>query len=132
VPRCGAESLMKIIIRESMCPSACPCEEKLQLKRVIIEECTVFRELCPCPRKADRRVYLAGGALWFYLPTDPILSNLKGELTPKSRHENSDFRLSGSSPDLSLQRTSMGWWVRLKIYDSKGYLVSVDFRVVVG
>jgi hypothetical protein len=75
VPRCGAGSLMKIIVRESMCqgvmgvqvstssrcrvresslcPSACPCEEKLQLKCVTVEECTVFRELCPCPRGAS-------------------------------------------------------------------------------
>jgi hypothetical protein len=75
VPRCGAGSLMKIIVQESMsqgvmgvqvstlsrrrvresslCPSAYPCEEKLQLKRVTIEVCTVFRELCPCPRGAS-------------------------------------------------------------------------------
>jgi hypothetical protein len=75
VLRCGAGSLIKIILREcmsqvvmvvrvgtssrrrdrelSMCPSACPCEEKLQLKRVIIEECTVFCGLCPCPRGAS-------------------------------------------------------------------------------
>jgi hypothetical protein len=71
VPRCGIGSLVKIVVRESMCqgvmgvrvstssrrrvresslcPSACPCEEKLQLKRVTIEKCTVFRGLCPCP-----------------------------------------------------------------------------------
>jgi hypothetical protein len=75
VPRCGAGSLVKIIVRESicqgvmgvqfaassqcrvresfMCPSACPCEEELQLKRVTIEECTVFHGLCPCPRGAS-------------------------------------------------------------------------------
>jgi hypothetical protein len=75
VPRCGAGSLIKIVIRESicqgvmdvqfgassrrrvressMCPSACLCEEKLQLKRVTIEECTVFHGLCPCPRGAS-------------------------------------------------------------------------------
>jgi hypothetical protein len=33
----------------SLCSSACPCEEKLQLKLVTVEVCTVFRELCPCP-----------------------------------------------------------------------------------
>jgi hypothetical protein len=71
----GTISLVKFIVRESMCqgvtivqvstssrrrvcesslcPSACPCEEKLQLKRVTIEVCTVFRELCPCPRGAS-------------------------------------------------------------------------------
>jgi hypothetical protein len=75
VPRCGAGSPIKIVLRESMsqvvmvmrvgtssrrrvressmCPSACPCEEKLQLKYVTVEECTVFRELCPCPRGAS-------------------------------------------------------------------------------
>jgi hypothetical protein len=37
----------------SSCSSACPCEEKLQLKRVTIEVCTVFCELCPCPRGAS-------------------------------------------------------------------------------
>jgi hypothetical protein len=74
VPRCGARSLMKIIVRESisqgvmgvrvstsyrcrvheslLCPSACLCEEKLQLKCVTVAECTVFCELCPCPRGA--------------------------------------------------------------------------------
>jgi hypothetical protein len=41
-------------VRESsLCPSACPCEEKLKLKRVTVEVCTVFRELCPCPRGAS-------------------------------------------------------------------------------
>jgi hypothetical protein len=75
VPRCGAGSPIKIVLRESvsqvvmvvrvgtssrrqvressMCPSAYPCEEKLQLKRVTIEECMVFCELCPCPRGAS-------------------------------------------------------------------------------
>jgi hypothetical protein len=76
VPRCGAGGLIKIIVRESLksqgvmfvqvsmssqrrvresslCPSAYPCEEKLQLKRITIKECTVFRVLCPCPRGAS-------------------------------------------------------------------------------
>jgi hypothetical protein len=75
VPRCGPRSPIKIVLWESMsqvvmvmrvrtssrrrvhessmCPSACPCEEKLQLKRVTIEECTVFCRLCPCPRDAS-------------------------------------------------------------------------------
>ena len=75
VPRCGAGSLMKIIVRESMCQgvmgvqvgtlsrrrlcesSSCSSarlrEDLLQLKRVAIEVCTVFRELCPCPRGAS-------------------------------------------------------------------------------
>jgi hypothetical protein len=39
-----------------------------------------------------------------FLSTDPISSYLKGESTPRNRRENSDFRLSGPSPDLSLQR----------------------------
>jgi hypothetical protein len=34
----------------SLCPSVCSCEEKLQLKRVTVKMCTVFCELCPCPR----------------------------------------------------------------------------------
>jgi hypothetical protein len=64
VPRCGAESLMKIIVRESMCqgfmgvqvstssrrrvresslcPSACFCEDLLQLKRVTSCCCRVL------------------------------------------------------------------------------------------
>ena len=73
VPRCGAGRLIKIVFRESMsqgvecvhvctcgrrrrvseswlCPSARLCEGLLQLKRVTTEVCTVFRELCPCPR----------------------------------------------------------------------------------
>jgi hypothetical protein len=59
VPRCGAGSLMKIIVQESMsqgvmgmqvstlsrrrvresslCPSACLCEDPLQLKQVNVE-----------------------------------------------------------------------------------------------
>jgi hypothetical protein len=71
----GVGNLIKIIVRESMCqgvmgvrvsmscrrrvcesslcPSACSCEEELQLKGVTIEECTVFRGLCPCPRGAS-------------------------------------------------------------------------------
>jgi hypothetical protein len=36
----------------SLCPSAYPCDEKLQLKCVIVKVCTVFRELCPYPRGA--------------------------------------------------------------------------------
>jgi hypothetical protein len=65
VPRCGARSLMKIIVWESMCqgimgvqvrtssryrvcesslcPSACFCEDPLQLKRVTSEGCPVQR-----------------------------------------------------------------------------------------
>jgi hypothetical protein len=64
VPRCGAESLMKIIVRESMCqgimgvrvstssrrhvresllcPSACFCEDLLQSKRVTSCCCRVL------------------------------------------------------------------------------------------
>jgi hypothetical protein len=37
------------VLESSLCSSACPCEEKLKLKRVTVEVCTVFRELCPCP-----------------------------------------------------------------------------------
>jgi hypothetical protein len=65
VPRCGARSLMKIIVWESMCqgimgvqvrtssryrvcesslcPSACFCEDPLQLKRVTSKGCPVQR-----------------------------------------------------------------------------------------
>ena len=76
VPRCGARRLVKIIFRESMrqgiecvhvctcgrrrrvseswlCPSARLYEGLLQLKRVTVEVCTVFRELCPYPRGAS-------------------------------------------------------------------------------
>jgi hypothetical protein len=64
VPRCGAESLMKIIVRETMCqgvmgvqvrtscqrrvcesslcPSACFCEDPLQAKRVTSCCCPVL------------------------------------------------------------------------------------------
>jgi hypothetical protein len=64
VPRCGAESLMKVVIRESMhpgvmgmrvdmsswrrvresslCPSACFCEDPLQLKCVMSCCCPVL------------------------------------------------------------------------------------------
>jgi hypothetical protein len=55
VPRGGAESLMKIIVREShacklarrvrelsLCPSACFCEDPLQLKRVTSCCCPVL------------------------------------------------------------------------------------------
>jgi hypothetical protein len=41
------------VCESSLCPSAYPYKEKLQLKRVTIEECTVFRGLCPCPRGAS-------------------------------------------------------------------------------
>jgi hypothetical protein len=74
VPRCGAGSLVKIIVRESMCqgimdvrvstscrrrvhesslcPSAYFCEDPLQLKRVKFEE---------LPGSKDRRVRRQGG-----------------------------------------------------------------------
>jgi hypothetical protein len=32
------------------------------------------------------------------------LSNLRGELNPKNRHESSDFQSSGPSPEPNLQR----------------------------
>jgi hypothetical protein len=63
MPRCGVRSLIKIVVRESMCqgvmdvqvststwhqvcesslyPSACFCEDPLQLKRVTSEGCPV-------------------------------------------------------------------------------------------
>jgi hypothetical protein len=40
----------------------------------------------------------------FSLPTNPVLSDLKGELNPRHRRESSDFRSSGPSLDPSLQR----------------------------
>jgi hypothetical protein len=74
VPRCGAGSLTKIIVRESMChgvmgmpvsmlcrcrvcesslcPGACFCEDPLQLKRVTFEE---------LPGSKDQRVRRQGG-----------------------------------------------------------------------
>jgi hypothetical protein len=41
------------VCESSLCRSVCPREEKLQLKHVIVEVCTVFYELCPCPRGAS-------------------------------------------------------------------------------
>jgi hypothetical protein len=75
VPRCGAGSLIKIVVREGMSQGVMvvrvarpvrvksvshrcvqvliPVMRKLQLKRVTVEVCMVFRELCPCPRGAS-------------------------------------------------------------------------------
>jgi hypothetical protein len=74
MPRCGAWSLVKIVVRESvsegvmgvqvctlsrrrvcessLCSSACFCEDLLQLKRVTFEE---------LPGSKDRRVRRQGG-----------------------------------------------------------------------
>jgi hypothetical protein len=35
-------------VSESSCPSACLREDPLKLKRITIEVCMVFCELCPC------------------------------------------------------------------------------------
>jgi hypothetical protein len=66
----------------------------------------------------------------FFLPTDPVLSDLKGESFPES-----DTKVEASDRQIDLliqacEYRSEGWWMRLKIYGFRGDMVSVDLRVL--